>query len=520
MDKQNKKYLKILLITQLIIGIIMFGVMVFLSKSISKHNNNTFRMIAITDTQEYMKEIVDNTIVKIELRRKETEKQVRELLSYSISDIQETEEFDGNNFLQKIGNLEYGEAIQIGVLDGAYRGTIFSNNSGVIDENLLEEKKQWELLKRDSLVWNEIEKNGNKIVLFLQQQKIDHIVKAKIYEEIHALKFTQNEYIWVNEILNYEGGEKYAIRAIHPNLADTEGEYLSTTTQDMEGNYPYLKELEGIKDKGEIFQTYYFKNKSDDKIAEKISYAKLYQPFQWIIATGKPMDNIFVYTNQLNKYDTSIIHTTMFICLLIAAILFLGGIKVIIKTQKKYKKHIDTFVKSETELDPLTGALSRRNIDQILSNQFALYQQTKESPLFIMMDIDNFKKVNDTYGHDIGDLVLRKIAETINAMIQSDDKLFRWGGEEFLLLCKDIRENEQNQFAEKILSNVNNIIFEAEEANFRVTLSMGGSYLECEDLDCYSSIKRADKSLYEAKATGKNKYCNKQQLEMRCADEI
>ena len=80
----------------------------------------------------------------------------------------------------------------------------------------------------------------------------------------------------MNEVLDYDGGDQYAIRRIHPNLKDTEGCYLSTNLEDSAGAHPYESELAGIREKGEIFQGYYFQNLSDGKMAKKYSYAKLY----------------------------------------------------------------------------------------------------------------------------------------------------------------------------------------------------------------------------------------------------
>lgn len=106
----------------------------------------------------------------------------------------------------------------------------------------------------------EIEKNNIKGVFGVSKSYIDEIVKEEIGNIIRNRKFSNNSYIWVNEVINYEGGENYAIRRIHPNLIDTEGMYLSTKIEDIKGNLPYLEELEGIKKDGEIFSTYYFKN--------------------------------------------------------------------------------------------------------------------------------------------------------------------------------------------------------------------------------------------------------------------
>ena len=101
-----------------------------------------------------------------------------------------------------------------------------------------------------------------------------------------------------------QGGENYAIRKIHPNLTDTEGMLLSTSMQDITGAYPYLEELEGIREHGEILYTYHFKNLLNDEIQLKVTYACYYEPFQWIVAMGEPIADIANRASGISSYTT------------------------------------------------------------------------------------------------------------------------------------------------------------------------------------------------------------------------
>ncbi|WP_072680462.1 ATP-binding protein [Arcobacter sp. LA11] len=113
-------------------------------------------------------------------------------------------------------------------------------------------------------------------------------VKNYLYHNV----FDKTRYTWVNKVINFEGGENYAIRLIHPNLKKTEGKLLSTKTKDIKGNFPYFEELEGVKKNEEIFFTYFFKQLNSDEITGKLSYAKLYKKLNWIIATGIPLNSL------------------------------------------------------------------------------------------------------------------------------------------------------------------------------------------------------------------------------------
>ncbi|NCC12729.1 MAG: hypothetical protein EOM32_05075, partial [Spirochaetia bacterium] len=99
------------------------------------------------------------------------------------------------------------------------------------------------------------------LFLGIPQTVIEAEVKGFITEEIYGSAYSENSYIWVNEVVNWEGGDDYAIRRIHPNLRDTVGTLLSTNMTDIKGNTPYKTELEGVKEHGELFFTYYFQKK-------------------------------------------------------------------------------------------------------------------------------------------------------------------------------------------------------------------------------------------------------------------
>ena len=104
----------------------------------------------------------------------------------------------------------------------------------------------------------------------LSTEQIDEMSIEKIRNLIHNLVLIDDGYVWVNKIIDYGGGEQYAIREIHPNLPETEGIYLSTETTDIKGNKPYQVELDGINKNGELFYEYYFKKMGTEEIAHKM----------------------------------------------------------------------------------------------------------------------------------------------------------------------------------------------------------------------------------------------------------
>lgn len=488
MEKQNKKYLRILVLVQIVICLLIFILLFLLSRNISSHNIDILRTIAINDAKKYMNTVVDDTIVDIDLKRDSVTKQIKDLADLVVYQLDGFEEKNLDKSIHdirdKLKQMQYGKSIQI----------------LIVNKN--------EVLKDSYTIYRKVSKSKYDLIVCVEQKDIDEIVKLQMYEKIHKSFYNKNDYIWINEILNYGGGDRYAIRVIHPNLSNTEGTYLSTFTRDIAGNFPYLKELKGINEKGEIFQTYYFKNKQDDEITEKLAYAKLYAPFDWVISIGRPLDDILRDSKEFNDYNNKIIFFTTIKILLSIMVVLLLGISIMVKSQKKYLLCVEEFVKKETELDVLTKVYTRKAAEKYLKQLMKSISKNKEKFMFILIDIDDFKKVNDSYGHIIGDEVLKKIANNISMCINSEDRLFRWGGEEFLLICKGITEDKKLLFAEKILSNVNCIVFKSNQKKFQVTISMGGTYITEEDTDFVKPIKRADKALYKAKNNGKNRYCH------------
>lgn len=120
-------------------------------------------------------------------------------------------------------------------------------------------------------------------------------------------------------------------------------------------------------------------------------------------------------------------------------------------------------------------------------------------------DIDHFKKINDSYGHDGGDFILVKVAQCFKETLRSQDIACRWGGEEFLILLPETNLTGATILAEKFRSLMETLSLEHNGHSIRITMSFGlGSYDEnCMDVD--GCIKRADECLYIAKASGRNR---------------
>jgi diguanylate cyclase (GGDEF)-like protein len=153
--------------------------------------------------------------------------------------------------------------------------------------------------------------------------------------------------------------------------------------------------------------------------------------------------------------------------------------------------------------DTLTGIYNRRKFFELSNELFE-----NESSLYaVMIDIDKFKKINDTHGHGFGDVVIKKLTQTINKLIKPDSIFGRLGGEEFAIICKEKTDSKITQHVETVRHSIETLNFHTDcNEQVKVTISCGIAKQEGNkhiDLDHF--LKAADDSLYKAKNSGRNK---------------
>lgn len=166
-------------------------------------------------------------------------------------------------------------------------------------------------------------------------------------------------------------------------------------------------------------------------------------------------------------------------------------------------KHHDKIAKMAI-YDGLTGLLKRQSFENILEESIKQMDGTTADTVLLVMDIDNFKKINDTYGHLKGDEILVAVANTLKKNLRSNDPICRWGGEEFLVLLQHTDLEKSTVVANELRQEVNKLSFSHLNNTFVITISGGLSPLMGSG-DQRACFERADRALLEAKATGKNR---------------
>ena len=183
------------------------------------------------------------------------------------------------------------------------------------------------------------------------------------------------------------------------------------------------------------------------------------------------------------------------------------------ETLQKYAKELEakneklnvTLAKIETAAmtDFLTGLSNRWCMTKRVKAEAARLAQNKGKATLILGDIDNFKRINDTYGHDCGDLVLKDVANIMSSVLREEDAIARWGGEEFLLMLPDIDLTGGMIVAERIRTGIEAANFHYDEKSLSVTITLGVAELD-RNLGFDESIKNADEALYKGKSMSKN----------------
>lgn len=166
---------------------------------------------------------------------------------------------------------------------------------------------------------------------------------------------------------------------------------------------------------------------------------------------------------------------------------------------KEMIKQLDKLSKT----DSLTGLYNRRFMLDRIEFEADRSEDNKISFTIVMGDIDCFKKINDTYGHDFGDFVLREVSNIVKGSIRKNDICARWGGEEYLIMLKDTSLEQGRVLTERLRQTINNhkFIFNGNEATFTMTFGLS-EYCHPESID--EVIKKADNALYKGKNSGKN----------------
>ncbi len=215
-----------------------------------------------------------------------------------------------------------------------------------------------------------------------------------------------------------------------------------------------------------------------------------------------PELNAYLFVDENESDALSGIRTTLYLNLLISLLISAIVLTLVSIAMRRYQQRIAALATT----DALTELPNRRGFN-LLASQALQEAKRANSPLHaLLIDIDHFKDLNDTYGHLAGDEVLRSFAGHLRASMRQSDIICRWGGEEFIILFKDTDNATAQLLAEKIRAQTELNRYPFAGVNLHATISLGLTELRQDDsLD--NLIGRADRALYRAKESGRNRLC-------------
>ncbi|MGY1446214.1 sensor domain-containing diguanylate cyclase [Pseudomonas chlororaphis] len=215
-----------------------------------------------------------------------------------------------------------------------------------------------------------------------------------------------------------------------------------------------------------------------------------------------PELNWYLFVDKREDRALGDIRRSLYLNLLICLAITLIVLTLLNRVVRRFQRKIET----QATLDSLTGLPNRRGFD-LLAAQAMLEAQREPKPLTaLLLDLDHFKRLNDTYGHLAGDQVLSGFARHLASCLRQSDIVCRWGGEEFIVLLKDTDSATALKIAEKIRLLIEQQHYAYEGKNMRLTVSIGVTTLQADDT-LHSLLSRADHAMYRAKQTGRNRTC-------------
>ncbi len=241
-------------------------------------------------------------------------------------------------------------------------------------------------------------------------------------------------------------------------------------------------------------------------VTQEDAVFNIYKEKIWFHSTVVPM---FDKNNQLEYYMIISIDTTERKSAEMKLYEMNIKLESLVESRTQELEKVNEQLKINSETDFLTKLPNRRFYERRLLENIATAKRNNTYLSLLIVDIDNFKSYNDTYGHDFGDVILRKVADSIsNSLHRSTDLVSRFGGEEFAVLLPDTDTEHAFVIAEKIRKNIMSLNLKYKQPNAGVvTVSLGIEALKGDKLNKNDLFKNADIALYLAKDSGKNCSC-------------
>jgi diguanylate cyclase (GGDEF)-like protein len=364
----------------------------------------------------------------------------------------------------------------------------------------------------------------------------EKIVQNEVINRLNEVRYGKYEYLFI-----FKSDGTVLMNPLNPQLVGKN----MLNFKDENGLFVVKEFIKVAKEKEGGFVKYIWEKPDSNEKTTKFTYVEGFKPWDWYIGSGSHLDDIkseiFYKALKQKEEQKNRIYIVGFlmICLTLLSLYSMiwwnrrirksieefntffekssnkktkiDSKKILFKEFNQMAVYLNNMLESKEKLktqlehlaitDKLTGINNRLKIDELLQNEIVRSKRYNHAFGFAIIDIDNFKSINDNYGHQVGDSVLIKIAKILKENIRNVDYLGRWGGEEFVIICPET----SLEGTLKLMEDLKKIIeSESFETVGTVTASFGLTLFDLED-DASTILKRADDALYKAKDDGRNK---------------
>lgn len=352
-------------------------------------------------------------------------------------------------------------------------------------------------------------------------------LKQRSLEQLSRVRYGADGYIFV-----YRNDGTYLMNPFFPSMAGKQMNRLD----DVNGQPVWQAFIQAAGKPEGTFIDYRWTRPGSDTVEDKITYVRPYPRWGWVIASGVYVeDALQVAASEqaaLHERVQTAIDRAILISLLVVGVIFILTLVLARNTSlllRRYQSHMaqqnlelnslntqleqrilertqelqqkNERLRQLSSTDPLTGLSNRLRLDQVFEKALSAAKRYGRPFSIILMDLDHFKSINDTWGHGAGDEVLRQVARLLEQSLRDTDLPGRWGGEEFLIILPETSQVQALAVAEKLRVAV--YALDVPPVT-RLTSSFGVTHYEEGD-SIEGMIARADSALYEAKASGRNR---------------
>ena len=338
-------------------------------------------------------------------------------------------------------------------------------------------------------------------VLASYERQVQADVLNRTEAEAHAISRLRlmrygpegKDYFWINDL--------HPIMVMHPYRPELVDQDMSSFT-DPKGKYLFREFVRIAEQRGEGFVRYHWQRENKPKrIEPKLSYVKLFEPWGWVLGTGIYLSDVQQEITKMRRKLILAGGTVLIAVLIVAGYVVLQGINF-----ENERARMERELKQLASTDPLTGALNRRHFWRVADMEVQRHRRYFRELSVLIMDIDHFKRVNDTFGHPAGDKVLLGLVKSSMQNLRKSDLFGRIGGEEFAVLLVETHAEGAMEVADRLrrrLAEKQTMVNGKTPIQF--TVSIGVTHVRREDETLNDMIKRADKALYQAKNNGRNR---------------